>query len=240
MTDLMIEKSAGVAKVTISRPPVNALTIESYRQITAAFSALDTDDEVRCIILTGAGGRAFCAGFDFRQFADAGAQEDDPKRPEILRVMFETIRRCSVPVIGAINGAAIGAGCVLAAVCDIRVASEAARFGLPEIDFGRVGGGAYLGRLVPAGVLRRMTFTGQPITAGQALAVGLADELVPVDSLTATVDALAAVIAAKPLAALRHMKAALNRIETLSADEGYRVEQEFSVRLQLLLKEGAR
>lgn len=232
MADTILQLADGVATVTIDRPPVNALTIDSYREVTAVFEGLATRDDIRCIILTGTGQRAFCAGFDFRHFAAAGDTEDDPRRPEVLRGMFEAIRSSPIPVIAAINGPAIGSGCVLVAVCDIRIAAEGARFGLPEIDFGRVGGGAYLAPLMSPGRMRMIAFTGQPITAGEALLAGFVEEVVPVERLMDRAMALAGVIAAKDGLALRYMKRALDGMAGLTVTDAYRLEQDYSLRLR--------
>lgn len=236
MTDVRFTVFEGVATVVIDRAPVNALTIDSYRQITSIFDALDRREDIRCVIFKGQGRRAFCAGFDFKHFAQAGGEEDDPKRPDILRGMFEAVRTCGIPVIGAINGAAIGAGCVLAAVCDIRIAADHATFGLPEIDFGRVGGAAYLAPLISPGLLRRMAFTGRPVPAAEALRAGLVDEVVAADRLDQVAADFATLIAGKSGPALRHVKAALNAIELRPVVDAYRIEQEYSVRLRAVME----
>jgi enoyl-CoA hydratase len=111
--------------------------------------------------------------------------------------MFHSVRHCAIPVIAAVNGPALGAGCVLASVCDIRIASENATFGLPEINVGRCGGTAHMARHVPQGLLRRMFFTGTPISAQEAYRVGFVDRVVPLDRLMTEVNELAGVIASK-------------------------------------------
>ena len=106
------------------------------------------------------GTRAFCAGLDLKEFL-AAKPEEDPERAKIVRRTFSAVRHCAIPVIAAVNGPALGAGCVLASVCDIRIAAATATFGLPEINVGRCGGGAHMGRYVPQGMLRKMFFTGR-------------------------------------------------------------------------------
>lgn len=238
MPDTHMSIEGNVATVTINRAPVNALTIDSYREIRDVFDDLGSREDVHCIILTGAGQRAFCAGFDFRQFVAAGETEDDPKRPEILQAMFEAVRTCNVPVIAALNGPAIGAGCVLAAVCDIRIGGENAGFGLPEIDFGRIGGAAYLAPLVSPGRLRRMAFSGQPISARQALHEGLLTELVDADQVAVEALAIATIFAAKSRLALCEVKRALAGLGDLPIAEGYRLEQDRSRTLRTALEGG--
>src|ERR1700744_4994710 len=162
MADIDVTTRDGVATVTLDRPPVNAITLAHYQQLGDIFGELGATLDVNCVVLTAAGTRAFCAGLDLHEFRDAKV-EDDSRRAEIVRATFAAIRGCRVPVIAAVNGAARGAGTALATVSDIRIASDRASFGMPEIDIGRCGGGAHLGRLIGQGALRRMFFTGQPV-----------------------------------------------------------------------------
>jgi len=230
MTEITTEISDQVAVVTLTRPPVNALTMALYGTIAEIFEALGRADGVNCAIFTAEGSRAFCAGLDLKEFLAASAA-DDPRRAAIVRRAFSAVYHCAVPVIAAVNGPALGAGCVMASVSDIRLATENATFGLPEINVGRCGGGAHLGRLVPQGLLRRMFFTGMPIDAAEAYRVGLVDRIVAADALLPTAMELAGVIAKKSPLGLRHGKQALNEAEFLSVEEGYRREQEYSTRL---------
>ena len=230
MTEIIVEKSGKVASVVLDRPPVNALTIALYRRIAEVFDEIGKWTDVNCAVLSARGSKAFCAGLDLRELL-AARVEDDPARAIIVRRMFESVRHCTVPVIAAINGPALGAGCVLASVCDIRIASENATFGLPEINVGRCGGTAHMTRHVPQGLLRRMFFTGAPISAQEAWRVGFLDRVVPLDRLMAEADELAAAIAAKAPLGLRLGKEALNRVEFMPVDEGYALEQEYSTRL---------
>ena len=230
MTEIIVEKFGKVASVVLDRPPVNALTIALYRRIAEVFDEIGKWTDVNCAVLSARGSKAFCAGLDLREFL-AARVEDDPARAIIVRRMFESVRHCTVPVIAAVNGPALGAGCVLASVCDIRIASENATFGLPEINVGRCGGTAHMTRHVPQGLLRRMFFTGAPISAQEAWRVGFLDRVVPLDRLMAEADELAAAIAAKAPLGLRLGKEALNRVEFMPVDEGYALEQEYSTRL---------
>jgi len=230
MTAIQIEKSNGVARVWLDRPPVNALTIALYEEIGDIFEQASEWNEINCIVLAARGEKAFCAGLDLHEFL-AATPEEDPARAKIVRRMFSSVRNAAMPVIAAVNGPALGAGCVLASVCDIRIASENARFGLPEINVGRCGGAAHLGRLIPQSTLRRMIFMGQPIDAQEAFRVGLVSEVVPGDRLQAAADELAAVIAAKAPLGLRLGKESINRVEFMPVDEGYALEQTYSTRL---------
>lgn len=227
---LAVDRSDRVARVTLDRPPVNALTLQLYGEIAELFESTADWHDVNCIVLTGAGSRAFCAGLDLREFLSATV-EDDPKRAAIIRRCFSAVRNAAVPVIAAVNGPALGAGCVLASVCDMRIAAETATFGLPEINVGRCGGAAHIGRLIPQGMLRRMFFTGRPIGAAEAYRVGLVDEVVPAAELAAAAGRLAAEIAAKAPLGLRLGKQALNEVEFMAVEDGYAREQQYSTRL---------
>jgi enoyl-CoA hydratase len=228
--DLIVETTGKIATVVIDRPPVNALTLALYDRIADAFEGLGKRSDVNCVIFTASGTRAFCAGLDLREFL-AATPDQDPQRAAIVRRTFAAVRQCAVPVIAAVNGPALGAGAVLASVCDIRIAGSNATFGLPEINVGRCGGGAHLGRLVPQGMLRKMVFTGAPISAAEAYRIGLIEEIVAPERLRTAALELARVIAEKAPLGLRLGKQALNEIELLPVEEGYAREQSYSTQL---------
>jgi enoyl-CoA hydratase len=230
MSEIIVEKFGKIAQVIIDRPPVNALTMALYQRIAEVFEEIGAWSDVNCAVLSARGAKAFCAGLDLREFL-AAKVEDDPTRAVIVRRMFHSVRHCKIPVIAAVNGPALGAGCVLASVCDIRIASENATFGLPEINVGRCGGTAHMARHVPQGLLRRMFFTGVPISAQEAQRAGFVDRVVPLDRLMAEVNELAGVIANKAPLGLRLGKEALNRVEFMPVDEGYALEQDYSTKL---------
>jgi len=220
----------GVAEIVIDCPPVNAITLADYVAIADAFDAADQWKDVHCILFTATGERAFCAGLDLKEFL-AATVDEDPARARIVRRCFKSIRDCVLPTIAAVNGPALGAGAVLSSVCDIRIASTRARFGMPEINVGRCGGAAHLGRHIPQGMLRKMFFTGEPIDATEAWRLGFVQEVVEPEELLPAARALAARIARKAPLGLRMGKQALNQIEFLPVDEGYQIEQQFSTQL---------
>jgi len=230
MTDISVDVQDGVAAVTLDRPPVNAVTLDLYERLGETFADLGARMDVHCAVLTGAGDRAFCAGLDLKEFL-AATVEEDPHRAEVVRTSFHRIRHCAIPVIAAVNGPALGAGTVFAAVCDIRIAADTATFSMPEINVGRCGGAAHVGRLIGQGALRRMYFTGQPIDAAEAHRIGLVEQVVAAAELLPTARALAGVIAAKSPLGLRIAKQSLNDVEFLPVDEGYPVEQSYSTKL---------
>uniref|UniRef100_A0A9E7ZVA4 Enoyl-CoA hydratase-related protein n=1 Tax=Bosea sp. NBC_00436 TaxID=2969620 RepID=A0A9E7ZVA4_9HYPH len=224
MTGLTVELSDKVATVTLDRAPVNALTLALYEELGDLMTQLGRREDIGCIVLAAGGSKAFCAGLDLKEFL-AATVEEDPKRAAIVRAMFASVRHCALPVVAAVNGPALGAGCVLASVCDIRIASTSATFGLPEINVGRCGGTAHMGRHLPQGLLRKMFFTGLPIDAAEAYRVGFVQELVAPDALRERAQALASIIAGKAPLGLRRGKYALNQIEYMNVDDGYAVEQ---------------
>jgi enoyl-CoA hydratase len=230
MADIEVTTADGIATVVLNRPPVNAFTTEMYEQLGDVFAGLGESLDVNCAILTASGTKAFCAGKDLKEFL-ATTIEEDPGKAAIVRRTFSSILHCRIPVIAAVNGPALGAGCVITTVCDIRLASEDATFSLPEINVGRCGGGAHLGRLVSQGQLRKMFFTGQAISAAEAYRAGLVDGLSKPGDLMSDARTLAATIAAKAPLGLRIGKQSLNEIEGLTVDEGYPIEQQYSTKL---------
>lgn len=235
--DLLVEKSDGVACVTLDRPPVNALTLKLYEEIADLFESMADWQDVHAAVLTAKGTRAFCAGLDLNEFL-AATVEEDPHRAKVVRRTFAAVRHAALPVIAAVNGPALGAGCVLASVCDIRIASDNATFGLPEINVGRCGGTAHMGRHLPQGLLRRMFFTGQPIDAAEACRVGFVQQIASSQDLLNTAMTMAGTIAKKAPLGIRMGKKALNEVEFLPVEDGYAREQQYST--QLMATEDAR
>ena len=225
-----VKFNGAVAEVTINCPPVNAITLDIYREIGEIFDSAETWKDINCIIFTGVGQRAFCAGLDLNEFL-AATVEEDPARARVVRRCFTSIREACIPTIAAVNGPALGAGTVLASVCDIRIASENAKFGMPEINVGRCGGAAHMGRHIPQGLLRKMFFTGEPIDAQEAWRFGFVQEVTTSEQLMDHARSLAEKIAKKAPLGLRYGKQALNQIEFLPVDEGYAIEQKFSTLL---------
>jgi enoyl-CoA hydratase len=230
MGQIIVDKVGKVATVTLDIPPVNALSQARYQELTEIFSSFAGHNDVHCVVLGARGAKAFCAGLDLKEFKEQSV-EKDPERALIVRAAYKAVQTCAIPVIAAVDGPALGAGCALAAMCDIRIASERATFGMPEINVGRCGGGAFMGRLVPQGMLRLMYFTGEPISAWEAHRIGLIEQVVPSRKLERTALDLAETIASKSPIGLRLAKRALNESEFLAVHEGYIVEQGYSTKL---------
>ncbi len=221
-----------IALVTYDRPPVNAMNRQAYLEFADFFRSLGDNREVRVAILTGAGERAFCAGADLNQPPPSPDEPAPLDSGRSARDCFWAIYDCAVPVIGAINGPALGAGLAIAAVCDILIASERAVFGLPEINVGLLGGGRHLQRLVGPYRMRRMMYTGLRATAEDMFRFGSIEKVVPHDQLIPEARELAAEIAEKSPVAVRLAKESLNRAEFMDLKEGYRTEQDYTARLR--------
>ncbi len=220
-----------VAVVTLNKPPVNALGPAIREEFVAVFDALHERDDVRVIVLTAAG-KVFCAGADIKEKkAMSPAPGAYPATNRLIREAFYCIMECSKPVIAAVNGPAIGAGMVMATVCDIVIAADHAVFAMPEIDVGLAGGAGFLQRVLPPQKLRRLLLTGDRITAAALQALGVVEEVVPAADLMSTAMAMARRIAAKSPVAVRMTKHSFGMVENLSLRDGYRLEQEMTATL---------
>jgi enoyl-CoA hydratase/carnithine racemase len=217
------EREGGrVALVTVdNRARLNCLSSELNVRLCQVFTELSGDAALRAVVLTGAGERAFIGGADLNEL---GALCADSARLYITRLhqACKAIRDLPVPVIGRVNGFCLGAGLEVAASCDMRVAAEGARFGMPEVAMGipSVIEAALLPGLVGWGRTREMLLTGETFGAPEALAMGFVQKVAPADELDAAVDRwLAAILRAKP-EAVRAQKALMNRWERVSVEEG--------------------
>lgn len=212
--------------VTIDNPPVNAFHPDVGEALIAAFDRIAAaTPRARAVVLTGAG-RMFMAGGDIRHF-----QTLDPvsagRYARRIQIIQEAILHFECPVIAALNGHALGGGCELMMACDIRIASEDALFGQPEVTLGIIpgaGGTQNLPRLVPVGAAKRLLFTGDRITAVEALRIGLVDEVVPQSEVLPHAMALAARIARNAPLAVAAAKKAVNLGLELGLAEALRLE----------------
>lgn len=225
------EVSDYIARVTMDRPPVNALSQEFQEEMMLVFDTISDRDDVRVAVLTGAG-KHFCAGADIKSRAGSERQPGDGwQHSRRAREAFHSIVECKVPVIGAINGSALGAGLAIAASCDILIAAENCSLGLPEINVGLLGGGRHAMRLFGHSKARRMMFTGQRLDGRELYRLGVVGECVPPEQLMETAMALAKEIAAKSPIAMQLAKHAMNAIEFMSLRDGYRFEQSMTAEL---------
>ncbi len=212
-----------VLLITIDRPPANAMTVDAHSELLAALRSVADDAQTRCIVLTGAGERAFVAGGDV---AELGALNPELalERTRVVRQVFDAIRRNPVPVIAAVNGHALGSGLVMVSQCDVVVAADNASFGLPEITVGVMGGTKHLARIVPEKVMRWMALTGNRVDAAYLERLGVVHKVVARANVLEAAFAVADDICAKSPAAVRLMKEVINLTESMDLDNGYHVE----------------
>jgi enoyl-CoA hydratase len=223
--------NGGIAEVVIDRPPVNALARDTYSRISEVFDSFADAYDVRVVILTGAGTRAFCAGRDIK---DLQVERSDEQLARVAdpyhatREAFWSVRHCAVPVICAVNGPAVGAGVALVAVSDVAIAAESATFALTEIDVGVLGAASFAQWLVGPGKARRMFFTGERVPAEEIYRLGGLDKVVPLGELMTEARALASVIAGKSPVAIRIAKASVVRADSLPLEAAYQTEQDYT------------
>ena len=215
-----------VATLTINRPDkLNALNIETRSRMVQELDELAKNDDIRVVVITGAGDKAFIAGADISEFE--GRSPVDQYRVMTDSSVFLAVDQFPKPTIAAINGFCLGGGCELAMACDIRIASEKAKLGQPEINLGLLPGGGgtqRLPRLVGMGAALKLLYTGDFIRADEALRIGLVDEVVPAGDVAARAKELAEAIAAKSPVALRLIKQAVRTSMRTPLDEGLRQE----------------
>jgi enoyl-CoA hydratase/carnithine racemase len=227
MENLLYEKKNNVAYITVNRPSVrNALNAATVRELKTAFEQAKSDYEIRVIILTGAGDKAFVAGADINELAAltpaAGKEYALGGQP-----VFNAIEELGKPVIAAVNGYALGGGCELAMACTLRIASDNAVFGQPEVKLGIIpgyGGSQRLPRLVGKGRALQILLTAEMIPAAEALRIGLVNQVVPQAELISTAEAIAKKIIGNGPLAVKFCIEAVNRGMEMSQDEGQFLE----------------
>jgi len=225
--NLKIGQEGTVAVITIVRPEVlNALNQKTIEELSRAFQQLNQDKTVRAIILTGAGDKAFCAGADIAEL-NGLSLESGRARALTGQNLTKEIEQLDKPVIAAINGFSLGGGNELAMACDIRIASEKAKFGQPEVNLGLIpgyGGTQRLARLVGKGKAMELIFTGDIIDAQSALRIGLAEHVVLHEKLMETAQEMALKIASKGPIAIKMAKRAIQEGLQTNLSEGLMLE----------------
>jgi enoyl-CoA hydratase len=225
--NLLLEHDAAVAVITLNRPAaLNALNVPLLTELGQVITSLDLDAGIRAILITGAGDKAFAAGADIRELASLSAA-NATAHAVFGQQVFSRIEQCRKPVIAAINGFALGGGCELALSCTLRLASETARLGQPEINLGIIPGfGATqrLPRLIGRGRALDLLLTGRTVSAREALDLGLVNQVVAADELVEVARQLAAGLAAKPAVAVQHMLDAVGAGLDMSLERGQELE----------------
>jgi enoyl-CoA hydratase len=226
--DILVAISEPVGVITFNRPNVlNALRTQLLSEVSQALVDLEKHGGVRAIIMTGAGERAFAAGADIAELnalATAGSGADQARKGQALTRQIERLRK---PVIMAVNGFALGGGCEIAMAGDIRIASENAKFGQPEVNLGLIpgyGGSQRATRLVGKGMAMYLCLTGEMIDAEEALRIGLVQKVTPLSELMTQATRIASVIASKAPLAIAACKRAINGGAHLSIDDALEIE----------------
>jgi enoyl-CoA hydratase len=224
---LLYEKDNGIAIVTINRPQaLNALNSEAFGELYQLFQEIGKDSEVRAVIITGSGEKSFIAGTDISSMVNLNTAEARVFAGDAKKTC-DLIYNLSKPVIAAVNGFALGGGCEVAMCADIRIASENARFGQPEITLGIIpgsGGTQRLVRLIGISKAKEMVYTGSMIDAAGALSIGLVNKVVPLANLMNEAKELAKRIIRNPGVALTLAKIAINSGENVDLTTGLEIE----------------
>lgn len=222
MSEIELSVADQVATLTLNRPPVNALSSSMMQALVGALQEADRRDDVRAVLITGAG-RCFSAGLDLKeQLAAIEAGEPGPARlgPAMYRALLEGGK----PTVAAINGPALGGGLGIAASCCILVASTEARVGIPEVDVGMLGGARHAMRLLGHSTVNRMLLTGHQLDAQELHRRGVVEACVPPAELLSFARGIALQIASKDPLAVRMARRSLARVEGMGVLAGYEAE----------------
>jgi enoyl-CoA hydratase len=224
---IIYDKRGEVAWLTLNRPDVlNAVNLQMRDELWTVMEAARDDPDLRVLIIKGAGERAFSAGADISEFGTAPSVVE-ARRARRERDLWGLMLSLPLPLIAAIHGFALGAGCEMSMCCDFRIASEDARFGLPEVSLGYIpsaGGTQLLPRTISPGIAMGLVLSGDAIDAWEARRLGLVQRVVPRDRLYPEAEALARALAARPAEALRQAKQAALQGLDMPLDQGLALE----------------
>jgi enoyl-CoA hydratase len=230
MAKVRYEQRDAVGVITVDNPPVNSLSKDVFRDLEAILDELEKKDDFRAVVVTGAGTRAFVAGAEISEF---GALVDDPdavlEHARWPREIFHRLRDLPCPVVAAVQANAVGGGWEFALLCDLVVADENARFGLPEVRLGTLPGGGgtqRLSRLIGVQRAKELMFLGHTIDAATAQSYGAVNRIAPAGTALAEAIAFGEKLAAMPAVAVREIKRSVNQGINLPFDEGLLVEEQ--------------
>jgi len=231
---IRLEKQANkVAVVYLDNPPLNILTLEMTQRLISLFSVIEEDDQIRTVIITGAGEKAFCAGADIHEFAAVRNEVTEKKLSKENEALLK-IETLSKPVIAAMDGVTLGGGCEIALACDIRVIAENVKIGLPEIKLGVFpgSGGLYrLPKIVGMSNALEMMYTGDSLTAKEAYGIGLVNHVTGPKQALIFAKNLAERIAQQPRQALAAIKAGVRKSMDITQEEAIQYNLELSERV---------
>jgi enoyl-CoA hydratase/carnithine racemase len=244
MSELISLELGTVAHLELANPPLNLVTRQLTEQLHAALTRLAASDDVRVVVVTGSGERAFCAGSDIHEFEGLRGRAAEGKLL-LEKLVYRQLAELPMPTIAAIEGDALGGGLELALCCDLRVASARARLGMPEVRLAVIpgsGGTQRLPRLVGPGWAKDLILTGRLLEADEALRIGLVNLVVPAGEARSATDAVAAEIAARGPLAVREAKRLIDAASDRDLDAGLAAELDASERIYLTddMLEGAR
>lgn len=205
---------AGLATLVVDRPPLNPLSYQAKEEILACLEEIAAEQSIRCLVLFGAGGRAFSVGSDIKEFPEVTARRLGRQRAIHEHAVYNRVDFLPIPTIAAIEGHCLGGGLELALACDLRVASETSHLGLPEVKLGvfPAGGGTErLPRLIGESRARELIYTGEPVDAREAWRIGLVNRVAPAGQALAVAQELGRTIAARSGVTLRTVKSVMDR-----------------------------
>ena len=228
MTNVLLEKKGNIAVATINRPKaLNALNSQVLEDLNELVDLVNADEEIRALVLTGAGEKAFVAGADIGEMSTLTKAEGEAFGKKGNDV-FRKLETMPIPTIAAINGFALGGGCELSMSCDIRICADTAVFGQPEVGLGITpgfGGTQRLARLISPGMAKQLIYTARNIKADEALRIGLVNAVYPAEELMAAAEKMAATIAANAPIAVRACKKAINEGLDVDMDAALVIEE---------------
>lgn len=233
MSDLVVVDTGPITTVRLQNPPLNLVTVELTQALDAALADIEADPEIRCVVVTGTGERAFCAGSDVKEFESLRGRVGEGKLL-LEKAVYRRLARLPMPTIAAIQADALGGGLELALCCDLRVADERAKLGLPEVRLGVMpgsGGTQRLPRLVGPARAKEMILMGEILAAADAAVIGLVNRLAAAGGAVETAMEMAETIASRGPIAVREAKRAIDMAGDMPMEEGLAGELDASERI---------
>ncbi len=230
---LIVVELGPITTIRLENPPLNLVTVELTRRLDSALAEIEADRDVRCVIVTGTGERAFCAGSDVKEFESLQGRVGEGKLL-LEKAVYRRLARLPVPTVAAIQADALGGGLELALCCDLRVADERSKLGLPEVRLGVMpgsGGTQRLPRVVGIAKAKELILMGEIISASEAAEIGLVNRVAPAGQTIDEARAMAETIAARGPFAVREAKRALDLAGDTSLDDGLAHELDASERI---------